>query len=426
MEYRDEMHERAGGELDQQHLAKEEMMPAVSELVKRGWACIQQTVAVALLLWAVPGSSAGETCAPPAALVRALASAEVGDVVELGGLGAKQCPAVPMMQTWTGGKLILSDAPESPATPGKLYEDATLGATTTDVPNRILVYHANGRKAGPLRFAALLRNNGVAPGSLTVKKNGSAGPTRAYAHAGKRAFESWLTSSPAPSVNVPSGAWVRVDAGFDERQAQPKELLHAIIDYSFNQAHTIIICAAPPGVDVLRTCPIAESLVRDNHMRGTYPFTDVEYYSAVGAAVDPSAGVQQFTIGGRTDADPNALGVDPADGAWIANRGNYGVLYRIRVAHRAGGANRLALVLLPTLASWGGVLVADAGLTPSGAHELPPGPAVLTGNSRGVVGGFVASAGTMQFRFMPTGGASLPTRVLLVPVGARPVTNGSE
>lgn len=87
-----------------------------------------------------------------------------------------------MTATWTGGKLIYSDSPESPTARGKLYIDSTLPATTGGVYNRVFLYHVNGKSSGNLKFAVLVRNLGTQAATLTIQRKGIAGPHQSYVY----------------------------------------------------------------------------------------------------------------------------------------------------------------------------------------------------------------------------------------------------
>ncbi len=172
-----------------------------------------------------------DACETPAQLDSDLAAASQADVLDLLGVNPLLCPPVAMSESWTGGKLILSDAPESPSSRGKLYEDATLKAT--DLDNRIFLYHANG-SAGSLKFTVLITNLGSGPGALRIRRKGTAGPTTDYLYGGKIALYRWLNSVSGDEVEVPPSATVQLDSTFDSIEATPRFMMHGIWDYSFS------------------------------------------------------------------------------------------------------------------------------------------------------------------------------------------------
>lgn len=356
-------------------------------------------------------------CAVPAQLRTDLNAAAQGSTISLAGINPLNCPQVPTREAWSGGKLILSDSPETPATPGKLYEDATLSATTNGNPNRIFLYHVNGNAATRMKFAVLVTNTGGDAGVLRIERRGTAGPTTAYAYAGKLAFQRWLDSAPGADVTVAAGGTVRLDPTFDSVSALVNNLMHAIWDYSFTQPHRITIVAVAAADDPLATAPTLPLLARDVHVRGTFPSADKSYETATGYAIDTANGVQQFPIVNHTASDTYGVGVDATDGTPMTNSGNYGVLYRIRLALAATDGRNLGVVINPRGGGWGGALEATPGITPGGRFLIPTGTALLSDNTRAAIAGKYAPAQTPAptYLFMPTGGSAFPLRFVFVP-----------
>lgn len=71
-------------------------------------------------LLALSTSASAQVCPTPAQLDADLTAASQGSIVSLSGVLPLTCPEVPITETWTGGKLIFSDSPESPTVKGKL------------------------------------------------------------------------------------------------------------------------------------------------------------------------------------------------------------------------------------------------------------------------------------------------------------------
>jgi hypothetical protein len=358
-----------------------------------------------------------QTCATPSALQSSLSAALQSDIISLSGVNPINCTAIPMTETWSGGKLILSDSPESPSTRGKLYEDSTLGATTGTTYNRIFVYHANGNSTNKLKFAVLIKNLGSSSGTLTVQQKGTAGPTTSYAYGGKMAFYRWLTSTASAGVSVPAGSTVRLDTTFDSTQAASTYLMNGIWDYSFTQPHQVTICALDPADDPSTVGPTLPLLSRDVHKRGTFPNADKTYDPSAGYIIDTANGIQQFSIAQQTTSDTYATGVDVTDGTPMTNGGNYGVLYRMHFNTASGDGRNLGFLLNPRAGNWGGAVKALAGITAGGSFLIPDATTLLGDNTKGAVEGKYNPGTTSApwAQFMPTGGSSMPLRFVAVP-----------
>lgn len=357
------------------------------------------------------------TCEPAAQLDTDLTAADQDDVISLSGTNPLNCPEITMSQTWTGGKLIFSDSPEGPTTRGKLYDDAGLAATSGSVYNRIFLYHVNGKASGKMKFTALLKNTSGSSGTLTIRKNGTAGPTTSYLYAGKLGFERWENSSAGGSTAVSAGSTVRIDSTFDALKASPSNLLHGIWDYSFTQAHQITICALDENDDPASVCPGLSVLSRDSHQRGTFPYADKVYDTASGVTIDTNDGIQQFPLAGDTTNDAFAVGTDATDSSSQTLSGNYGILYRLHLTTASTDGRKLGLLINPRSGQWGGALYTMAGETAGGVFLIPATTGSTGDNTKGAVEGkYSPGMGlTPWAQFMPTGGSAFPVRWVAVP-----------
>lgn len=375
-------------------------------------------MAIVLTAMLFPVHAFAQPCPTPPQLATDLASALQDNVISLSGVNPITCPEIPMTQSWSGGKLIFSDSPEKPGARGKLYEDAGLPATSGSAYNRIFLYHVNGRTDGTrMKFTALLRNTGSTAGTLTVQKKGTAGPTTSYVYAGKVTFKRWLDSLAGAGISVPAGAWVEIDASFGAASAAKDFLLHGLWDYSFNQPHTMTICALDEPDAPITVCPGLPVLPRDTHQRGTFPSADKIYDTASGYTINTTDGMTQFPIAGNTANDSNAVGLDMTDGSSQTLAGNFGILYRIHLVTAAGDGRNLGFLLNPRGGAWGGAVWTMPGLTPGGKFLIPETTTWLSDNTKGAVEGkYAPGTGTTSWlQFMPTGGASFPVRFVTVP-----------
>jgi hypothetical protein len=359
----------------------------------------------------------GQTCPTPSSLATSLVGAAQASILSLGGINPINCPEVAMSQTWTGGRLIFSDSPESPTSAAKLYEDGTLPATTAGNNNRIFLYHVNGNSSVRLKFTVLIKNLGSGQGTLTVEQKGTAGPSNNYIYTGKVAFDRWLSSTASSPVNIAAGATLRLDSTFDGTSAAYQYLMNGIWDYQFTQAHKVTICALNAADDPLTVCPGLSIATRDSHQRGTFPNADKVYDTASGTTIDTASGMQQFPIAGNTTNDSNALGTDVTTGSQESLGGNYGILYRIHLTTTASNGNRLGFLINPRAGAWGGAVNALAGILSGGVFLIPSGTTELGDSTKGALEGeYSPGAGlTTWLQFMPTGGVSLPVRFVAAP-----------
>jgi hypothetical protein len=356
-------------------------------------------------------------CPTPTQLDIDLTAASQSSVISLSGINPINCPEVSMSETWTGGKLVFSDSPESPSVRAKLYEDGTLGATSGTDYNRVFLYHVNGKASGKMKFTVLVKNLGTTSATLTVQKTGTAGPSTSYLYTGKLGFSRWLTSVAGSGVNVGAGSTVRLDSTFDSLTANPSNLLHGIWDYSITQPHQVTICALNQNDNPLNVCPGLSVATKDSHQRGTFPNADKIYDTGSGVVIDTASDIQQFPVAGGTATDSNAVGTDVTDGSSQTLSGNYGILYRMHLSTSSTDSRNLGFLINPRAGQWGGALFTMAGITPGGKFLIPAGSGSTGDNTKGAVEGKYSpgTALTPWAQFMPTGGSSFPVRFVAVP-----------
>lgn len=321
-----------------------------------------------------------------------------------------------MSETWTGGKLVFSDSPESPTSNGKLYDDSSLAATSGTTYNRIYAYHVNN-SGSTKRFTVVLKNTGTTSGTLTVQKSGTAGPTTSFAYAGKLVDQRWLNSSAGTPVSVGKNVWVRLDTTFDTTNVANGSLLTGQWDYSFTQPHEIAICMLNTTDTPTTACPAASVLSRDTHVRGTFPYADKVYDTASGVVIDTNGDIQQFPLAGGTTNDSYAVGTDATDGSSQTNTGNYAVLYRMHLSTKSSDGRTLGFLMNPRGGQWGGAVNALAGITTGGVFLIPATSGTTGDNTKGAVEGkYAPGTGlTTWLQWFPSGGSSLPLRFVAVP-----------
>jgi hypothetical protein len=360
-----------------------------------------------------PSGTSG--CSVPNQLKTAVSGAAQAAVISLSGVNPTTCPEIAMNGSWANGKMIFSDSPEHPDSSGKVYEDATLAATSGTDTNRIFVYHTNGLSSGRMKWTILIKNNGTNTATLTVQHSGTAGPTTSYLYAGKIAFQRWLQSTAASPVQIAAGATVRLDSTFDSTTTAATYLMHGIWDYQMTEAHTVTVCALNETDDPLAVCPGLALLPRDTHQRGTCPNADRVYDMA--SAIDTANDIQQFPLAGNTANDPNAQCTDVTDGSAQELKGNFGVLYRMHYNIATSNNKKFGFLLNPRGGAWGGALWTPAGVTPGGKFLIPDSTGSLGDSTKGAVEGKYdpATVNAPWAQWMPTGGSSLPLRFVAVP-----------
>jgi hypothetical protein len=374
-------------------------------------------LAATILVGAIWPAAAQTGFATPVELQSILTTNTQGAVVSLRGIDPDSCSRISMSQTFTGGKLIFSDSPESPANVGILYVDTNLAATTASGPNRIFVYHVNASPSGKMKFSVLIKNNGNSAGTLTVHRIGIAGPGADYMLIGETALYRWLTSRQSTSRPVAPGQTIRLDTHFDSIKAAHGDLIEGIWDYSIDQPHSIIICALHSNDVPITLGPTLGVLARDFHDRGTFAHCNKFCATGMGATVDTAGGIWQFPIGG--DGDVYVTGWDNTASPPIAvtNDGNYGVFYTVKMNAASDDSKSLALLISPRGGAWCGAVDAAPGLLPGGPFIIPSNGRPISDPSSAAVEGEYSPCvrKDVRFQFMPAGASSFPVYVMAVP-----------
>lgn len=352
----------------------------------------------------------------PAQLATDLTNAVQASVISLSGINPIYAPQIPMSQAWDGGYLVLSDSPESPTARAMLYKDANLPATGTNA-NRLFVYHVNNKPSGYMRFSVLIKNNGSSSGTLTVTKSGTAGPSTAYGYVGKLAFKRWLDSTSASGVAISAGQTVRLDTTFDTTDVAKGYVMHGIWDYTFTQPHTVMVCALNSADNPLTVGPTLAVAARDTHVRGTFALCNKVYDTTNGFVMDTFDGIQQFPIGGNSDAFVE--GVDNAVSPATAevNSGNYGVLYRMHLETVCSDGRNFGILINPRSGGWGGATWLPGGYLAGGKFLIPDSTVMLSDSTKAAVAAKYSTGIGAQvwMQFMPTGGSAFPVRLVSVP-----------
>lgn len=346
----------------------------------------------------------------PVALSTSLASATRGDVISLGDAATAEsttsCFPVRVCVPASAPPMMFSDSPESPASSGVLYADVVGPGTV-----RIYVYHTNGGNDGIQRkFPVVVLNQGATDAHATILQKGLAGPSGNYVAVGKAAITRWLASTESAPITIPAGQRILLDSDLDALHASYTELVHGIIDVSFDAPVKVSVVSVQAGDDAASITAGLSLLPADvDHERATF----------VGAARVIEAeglvagdGIRKISLGGN-ETDANLKGTDAVDGTTASLGGNYGVLYTLL----AGVSSHASLVLVPRGGAWGGSGDVTAGEdSDGGALAFPSAIESAPADGSAVVLGRFASGANVRAHFMSAGGSSLPVHLASIPL----------
>lgn len=292
-----------------------------------------------------------------------------------------------------GPMLLLSNSPEKVVAPGILYRDVARDTV------RVFYWHVNGAKK-PLRLLLLAQNHTAAPARISVRREGTAGPEADAFGVGRRAMLRYLGTTDGPTFTLAPGELVILNAG-QYRPARPGEIIHGIYDLMVEGEVTLAVVALAPEANVAQTYPLLEPLPADQiHDRGTFRSADRKLTVRL-----PGGRPATLVLPGSIVGLP-LTGYDALSGGPTVNKGNYGVLYHLRLRPQED----VVLLLNPR----GGGLAGAVGVN----DFLVPMPRVGFGleQSEVIKGGLLPANREGTVLCMPPGGSSLPLNLLFWPI----------
>jgi hypothetical protein len=227
----------------------------------------------------------------------------------------------------TDRKLLVSDSPERVKEHGILYRDTVNGY------GRLYANHLNATLE-PLQLAIVATNAGTTPVMIRTTHQGEVLPSIYANLIGHQATVDFLLDDVSKSDLV-------VEPGETAAYAimpnfLPGQGVNLIYDIVTNGEITFDFVAMLPG-DSLEVVRFYPKLPYDNHVRGSFPVSQVDWEVDATAAT----GLKAITIGDNI-RDKFVMGFDPLRNLEVPNYGNYGVIYNIRILN----SGKVAIALL--------------------------------------------------------------------------------
>ena len=409
---------------------------------------LSSRLAVAALLALVPLSAraAPPTTAPavPADVALTLAAARTaGGRVALDGFDFKAVPELkPVITDLPGPQFLLSDRPEYFRT----GDGVAMQETVRPGDVRLYLYHVPTPDAGPKKITAVIENLGDGPLHVKFTKVIVPKVSKDYQKMGKQAQAELLgPDDPAAKrfdLTVPAGKTVLLDKGLDALRLTNDDLVHGIYAFGVDEPAKISVLQTAPDADATKavaTLAKLPQILPGWHASGAGRglFAGANKAVTVAAPYDPATGPRQIMWADGTNeawmtgrdslaaADPSLGDAEPAD------KGHYGVVYRLSIPYVAGDGRDVSLLAYNPRAGgkWCNkqavaVRVVTPGRLPTGRDGLVNVPADdvrYAGPPEAVlVQRFAAKAegGQIELLYTPPGASCLPVAFLLVPVEA--------
>ncbi|WP_449241664.1 copper amine oxidase N-terminal domain-containing protein [Desulfoscipio gibsoniae] len=291
--------------------------------------------------------------------------------------------------------VIISDCPETFKRDGILYQDEVIG------DNRILYHHANGTSQ-PKKVYLLAINNGSEPATLTVKRQGMAGPSDPM-RVGRLAAYNFLAydQSKPYSLDVQPGEKIIINKD-NNSPIKPNQTVHGIFDVSSDSCLTFAIIAVGKQDPINDFDQLIMLPREETHTRGTFELPSRNMTVRI---IDDKP--SRLVIADGKD-DTFLYGKDITSGrsvVYTRNVGNYGVVYNfvIESDHRVG------LLLNPR-----GGAFAGAGSWDGKPFYIPDDGVMKTKEEAALIG-IIEPGQQKVLQFIPPGGSYLPVNILCIP-----------
>lgn len=249
----------------------------------------------------------------------------VGDKFPIKGNEVLQYESVSYQVETENFPLILSNSPERLlGEEGIAYEDVISGKFYFNSHNM------NG-SSKDLSVYLIATNPNSTTAMVETRSIGIGGPTLYVSTSGKVAASRFLTSineqKDKKTVYIPAGESKVIFPELSTLPIKPGLTLTSHAEFYTNKDIRFTVVVMDPQKDPLKELPTLKPLKRDGvHMRATYPEGSRTFH------INEQLGFQpQRIVVGDNNMDPYVSGIDGVTGLSELNRGNFGVMYHMKV-----------------------------------------------------------------------------------------------
>jgi hypothetical protein len=297
----------------------------------------------------------------------------------------------------TGAKLLMSNSPESVMQKGVLYKDVVKGQ------GRILYHHRNmiNDTSENKRFVIIMENKNDYPITITKRRQGSKGPTEDILYAGSLALKDFLDKDFYEEYKLKKGETKYLyDTG--TKQWNKGATVSGMIEfYSSEQVHiTVAMVGEDTQLSHIKALPV---LKRDGiHSRGSFENAD-RYYNIILDNDKP----YKIALGKPKNNMENWLqGYDAITGQQVTNKGNYGMIYRMRINTKEDTGILFSII--------GNIYKGAIGFTDGGSYAMPQG-GILKNIQPSVVAGIAKEGEILEVIYVLPNGSAAPNLFCFIP-----------
>ena len=326
----------------------------------------------------------------------------VGEKYSINGASVLNSTIVPFTPVAEPAQMVRSNSPETWTSEGIAYEDQLIG----DIR---FMFHNMNNTGGSVKLYLLATNYGSVTANVGIGASGIGGPNPQVSATGKMSTARYL----AALASNPATSWLTVKPGetkevlplISQRAIKQSEVISAFADLVTDQRlefHVVVVKDGKNPVAELSRLSYLND--RDAHVRGTFNGTNraIEINETLG-------NTPQRLVIGDGKQDPYLTGYDGLTGNLEINKGNFGVLYKMKLTHVAP---RTLISINPRGGYYMGAFLVNGKLV-----TLPASTPTITDNSEaGVLYRTGLTEETVDIQFMIAPGGNLPLAMLFTPL----------
>ncbi|MCY9517352.1 stalk domain-containing protein [Paenibacillus apiarius] len=296
-------------------------------------------------------------------------------------------------------KLYRSNSPENVKDNGILYQDNVAGGA------RIFLHHIN-KKSNNLQLYILVKNISDDPADFYIEHYGLAGPSPYPQQTGKmstvRYFESFEKNDKVTEMQIKPNETKVVIPELNQRPLKPNDTYTLYADFHGSTTLEYTVVALDADKDVLTELPNLQPLAPDEHIRGTYTNADRNF------TVKEEVGKGERLVFADKINDKDLTGTDMLTYQDMVNKGNFGVLYRVKLEKVAP---HTLIAFNSRSGSYSGAMLVN------GQKVNSPNEGLIKGVDEASVvyrtGDYEES---VEILFTPAAGSNMPVNLLFLPL----------
>ena len=293
------------------------------------------------------------------------------------------------------GKLIMSDSPEEVTREGIMYRDTISGQ------GRLIFHHINAFKnvssANRKRLVIVVQNKESRNVTLTINNEAIKGPVDDVVSLGQKTLYDYFKGSKTRTITLKPGEKTYL---YDSKTAwRENTCISGLVDVNTSGKVQFTFATVTQST-TLTTMDNMELFYKSVHPRGTYDEIGINYSVSV-----PGGKPTKLILG--KDDDEWVKGHDALLESSIVNKGNYGVLYKIKIT----ATEDTGVFLNPRASVFKGAVK----WTGQGVYNIPTSQGIQSDINKAACLGIVRAGQTKTLEYMLPNGSAAPVLIGFVP-----------